>query len=160
MIEKVKVELLTRIANKGKQGDIIEVSRAEARNFMIPKWIAREVNVQRMKEIEARWKREGDIARMAIEEIYALRDALHGHTLMFDLTGSEKRVFGGVGEKEIVDALKKQYHVTFEKKHIKIATWHRLKEVGVYDIVINLGREVYIKIYVELRSKPHEMNKK
>lgn len=158
MSDTVKVELLTRMANKGKPWDIIEVSRPEARNLLIPKGFARMVDANRLREIEAKRKREGDVARMAIEEVYALRNTLHGKTLSFDLAGSEKKVFGWVGEKEILDKLKKDYHVTLEKKHIKLSTGHRLKEIGNYDVVINLGREVYIKMVVELRTKesPHK----
>jgi len=42
--DKVSVRLLTRIANVGKEGEIVEVSRTQAKNYLIPKGLAKEVN--------------------------------------------------------------------------------------------------------------------
>jgi len=39
--DKVSVQLLQRIANVGKEGEIIEVSHAYARNYLIAKKLAR-----------------------------------------------------------------------------------------------------------------------
>ncbi len=58
MADKIQVEVLTRIANKGKPGDIIEVSRSEARNYLIPKGLVREVTPALLAEIEAKRKKQ------------------------------------------------------------------------------------------------------
>ncbi|NCP77251.1 hypothetical protein GW830_03930 [bacterium] len=49
--------------------------------------------------------------------------------------------------------IKKKYGVELEKKHILLPEGHKLKQVGVTDIKINLGSDVNIKMHVEIKSK-------
>jgi large subunit ribosomal protein L9 len=50
--DKIAVRLMTRIANVGKEGDIVEVSRTQAKNYLIPKGIAKEVSEKEIEEIK------------------------------------------------------------------------------------------------------------
>ena len=152
MSDTIVVEMLVRIANKGKPWDIIEVSRSEARNFLIPKKYARELTPDMLRERERKAKKNSEHARSLIEETHKIRDRLHGKTLVFTLAWSEKKVFWSVGEKEIIEKIAKDYGVKLEKKHIKISTGHHLKDVGISDIQINLWRDVYIKMHAELKT--------
>lgn len=153
MSDTLTVEMLVRIANKGKPWDIIEVSRTEARNFLIPKGYARELTREMQLERERKEKKLSENARSLIEESYRIRDLLHGKTIVFELAGSEKKIFWSIGEKEIIDRIARDYGVKLEKKHIKIPTGHHLKDVGTWDIQVHLWPQVYIKMHLEIRTK-------
>ena len=91
---KLSVELLVDIANVGRHGEIIEVSTSQARNYLIPKKLAREVTPERMKQIEVDKKRSADQARMRLEQAFDIQKQLDGQTLEFTLKGKGNKVFG------------------------------------------------------------------
>lgn len=91
---KISVELLVDIANVGRHGEIIEVSSTQARNYLIPKKLAKEVTAERMKQIEIDKKRAADQARMRLEQAFDIQKQLDGQAFEFSLKGKGNKVFG------------------------------------------------------------------
>lgn len=149
----VSVQLLERIANVGKEGEIIEVSHAYARNFLIAKGLARLATPELIKREAEKKKKAQDNKSHLMEARHEIAQKLHNTTLVFELAGSKDKIFGGLGEHEIIQEIKKKYGVELEKKHILLPEGHHLKKVGITDIKINLGSDVNIKMHVEIRSK-------
>ncbi|MDD2891847.1 MAG: 50S ribosomal protein L9 [Candidatus Gracilibacteria bacterium] len=149
----VSVQLLERIANVGKEGEIIEVSHAYARNFLIAKKLARLATPELIKREAEKKKKAQDNKSHLIEARHEIAKKLHGMILTFELAGSKDKIFGGIGEHEIIVEIKKHYGVELEKKHILLPEGHHLKKVGVTDIKINLGSDVNIKMHIEIKSK-------
>ncbi len=134
----VSVQLLERIANVGKEGEIIEVSHAYARNFLIAKGKARIATPELIKREAEKKKKAQDNKSHLVEARHEIGEKLHGMTLTFELPGSKEKIFGGLGEHEIILEIKKKYNVELEKKHVLLPEGHKLKQVGVTDIKINL----------------------
>lgn len=149
----VSVQLLERIANVGKEGEIIEVSHAYARNFLIAKKLARLATPELIKREADKKKKAQDNKSHLVEARHEIAQKLHNTTLTFELAGSKDKIFGGLGEHEIIVEIKKKYGVELEKKHVLLPEGHKLKQVGVTDIKINLGSDVNIKMHVEIKSK-------
>jgi len=150
--DKVHVQLLKRIANIGKEGEIVEVSRTQAKNYLVPKGLAKPATPDLIKREEEKKKRAQDNRSHLVEERHEIAKKLHGATLVFELAGSKDKIFGGLGEHEIITAIKKDHGVILEKKHVLLPEGHHLKKVGVTDIKINLGSDVHIKMHVDIRS--------
>lgn len=148
----VSVQLLERIANVGKEGEIIEVSHAYARNFLIAKKLARIATPELIKREAEKKKKAQDNKSHLIEARHEIGEKLHGKTITFELPGSKDKIFGGLGEHEIIGEIKKQFSVDLEKKHVLLPEGHKLKQVGITDIKINLGSDVNIKMHVEIHS--------
>lgn len=127
--DKIHVQLLTRIANVGKEGEIVEVSRTQAKNYFIPKGLAKLVTPDLIKREEEKKKRAQDNRSHLVEERHEIAKKLHGTTLVFELAGSKDKIFGGVGEHEIVARIKKDHDVSLEKKHVLLPEGHHLKKV-------------------------------
>ena len=83
----LSVELLQDIAHLGRKGDIIEVSSSQARNFLIPKKIAKEVTKDRLQKIENDKKRAQDQARIRLEKAFEIQKILDGQKIEFTLKG-------------------------------------------------------------------------
>ena len=149
----VSVQLLERIANVGKEGEIIEVSHAYARNFLIAKKLARLATPELIKREAEKKKKAQDNKSHLVEARHEIAEKLHGMTLVFELPGSKDKIFGGLGEHEIIKEIKKKYSVELEKKHVLLPEGHKLKQVGTTDIKIHLGSDVNIKMHVEIQSK-------
>ena len=84
---KIMVELLVDIANVGRHGEIIEVSSSQARNYLIPKKLAREITPDRLKQIEIEKKRLALQARERLEKAFEIQKILDGQKLEFTLKG-------------------------------------------------------------------------
>lgn len=91
---KLTVELLVDIANIGRHGEIIEVSSSQARNYLIPKKLAKEVTPERMRQIESEKKRSADQARMRLEQAFDIQKELDGQVIEYTLKGKGEKVFG------------------------------------------------------------------
>lgn len=90
---KILVELLIDMAHLGRKGNIIEVTSVQARNFLIPKKIARAVTPEQLKLIEEKAKRTQDQARMKLEKAYEIQKLLDGQSVSFTLSGKNGKVF-------------------------------------------------------------------
>lgn len=148
----VSVQLLERIANVGKEGEIIEVSHAYARNFLIAKGLARLATPELIKRETEKKKRAQDNKSHLVEARHEIAEKLHNATLTFELPGSKDKIFGGLGEHEIIQEIKKRYTIELEKKHILLPEGHKLKQVGITDIKIHLGSDVNIKMHIDIRA--------
>lgn len=149
----VSVQLLQRIANVGKEGEIIEVSHAYARNYLIAKKLAKLATPELIKKEAEKKKKAQDNKSHLVEARHEIAKKLHNTTLIFELAGSKDKIFGGIGEHEIIMEIKKQHSVELEKKHVLLPEGHHLKKVGVTDIKINLGSDVHVKMHIEIKSK-------
>jgi large subunit ribosomal protein L9 len=148
----VSVQLLERIANVGKEGEIIEVSHAYARNYLIAKKLAKLATPELIKREAEKKKKAQDNKSHLVEARHEIGERLHNATLVFELPGSKDKIFWGLGEHEIIVEIRKVFQVELEKKHVLLPEGHHLKKVGITDIKIHLGSDVNIKMHVEIRA--------
>lgn len=72
---------------------MIEVSTAQARNFLIPKKMAKELTAELMKKRESDEKRAKDQARMRLEQAYEIQKLLDGKEVDMKLKGKNGKTF-------------------------------------------------------------------
>jgi large subunit ribosomal protein L9 len=148
--DKVFVKLLTRLAGIGKEGEIVSVSRSQARNFLIPKKFAVEASEKLIQDEEDKKKRKQDNRMLLVEQRHKIAEQLHGKSIAFTLRGSGDKVFGGIGEHEIIEKIKGQFDVELEKRHIILPEGHHIKSAGKTDIKVHLGEDTYVRMSVEI----------
>jgi ribosomal protein L9 len=91
--EKLRVKLTTRIAGIGKEGEIVEVSHAQAKNYLVPKGLGILMDDKSVAEEEARKKKKQDEKRRLVEDRHKIAEKLHAKTLRFELAGSGGKIF-------------------------------------------------------------------
>jgi large subunit ribosomal protein L9 len=145
----MQVILLEKVANLGQLGDIVKVREGYARNFLIPKGKAKRATEANIAEFENRRteleKAQNDILAAARER--AAR--LEGLTVQVSQkAGVDGRLFGSVTNYDIAEALKAQ---GFEVSKSVVRLPHGpLKQVGDYDIVLDLHGDVKASIKVSV----------
>lgn len=149
-LSKTNVELLQDVANLGRKWAIIEVSTSQARNFLIPKWIAREVTADRLKKIELDKKRAQDQARIRLEQAFEIQKELDGQVLEFTLKGKNGKIFGGLNEHEIGSRIQQKYGIHFEKQDIKLPNKTHIKTAGSHMIYLHITRDTHAKMIVNV----------
>lgn len=149
-VKKISVELLQDVAHMGRKGDIIEVSASQARNSLIPKKIAIEVTAERLKKLENDRKRAQDQARERLEKAFQIQKTLEGQELYFALKGKNGKIFGGLGEHEIIAAIDKKFHIHFEKRDVKLPNKTHIKTSGRHLVYLHITHDTIAKIFIEV----------
>ncbi|MEJ2307561.1 MAG: 50S ribosomal protein L9, partial [candidate division WOR-3 bacterium] len=140
----------------GKKGQVVDVAKGYARNYLIPRNLAL-LNVAGNKSAvkaelqfdEIRQKKD----KAAAEEI---KGKIDGKELTVKAkVGKEGKLYGSVTKQDIVDLLKKD-GFEIDKKILDIDD--HIKEAGSYDIQVNLFKDVKanIKLIVEGESEEEE----
>lgn len=144
----MKVILIDEIRGLGSRGDVVQVKDGYARNFLLPKKLAREATPGNLKAVEQERKKwallsdqEKTVAQKVAEEISGMKVEIHKRV------GETGTLFGSVTSNEIADALEEK-GVKVEKRRIELS--HPIKSLGVHEVDIRLHRDVSAHIQVEV----------
>lgn len=148
----MKVILLQDVKNYGKKGEIIEAADGYARNFLIPKGLAVDVNKQSMNQLKQQKEtKKAEQARLK-EEAISLQNQLKDTVLDIPVkTGEEGRVFGSVSTKQIIEEMEKKHQIKLDKRKMKVD--QALNTLGMNRIVIDLYKDVEGIVSVRLVEK-------
>ena len=146
----MKVILTDEVRGLGGRGEVVSVKDGYARNFLIPKSLAREATPGNLKAAEherKKWDmlsaREKDQAQLAASKMGELK------LVIYKRAGEEGLLFGSVTASEIADLLLQQ-GVEIDKRRIDID--HPIKSLGNHEVEVRLHREVSAKVHVEVHA--------
>ena len=142
----MKVIFLEDVKGKGKKGELKEVSEGYARNFLLPKKLAKEATADNLNTFKMQEKAKA--AQIAREKAEANENAKKLENIVVKIpakAGSNGKLFGAVTSKEISEALK-QHGMNIEKN--KIVLSEPIKTYGAFDIKCKFGYEITGVIHV------------
>ena len=151
----MKVILLENLRKIGSIGDVIDVKRGFARNFLISKKKALFASKQNIKDVENLKK---DLNKKDLErkkEAKEIAEKIQNKTYeTFKLSTENKELYGSVKPTEISE-------IIFNKENIKlnssiIQPIKEIKALGKYSVTINLHSEIQTKIYINVNSQEKE----
>jgi large subunit ribosomal protein L9 len=136
----MKIILLDDVEKLGKLGDVVEVKKGYARNFLFPRNLAIEAADKNLKVLEARKrKREQQFAKEKVQtEELANKIASISCTIPM-AAGEEDKLFGSVTTENIVEAFRSE-GIDIDKKKIHLV--EPIKKLGVYQVEIKLHPEI------------------
>ena len=144
----MKVILIEEIRGLGTRGDVVTVKDGYARNFLLPKNLAREATTGNMKQIEherRKWsllaQQEKDAAQKAADKVKGVKITIEKRV------GEHGHLFGSVTANEIADALLEK-GIEVDKRRIELE--QPIKNLGVHDVDVRLHRDVTAQIKVEV----------
>jgi len=143
----MKVILNKDLAPLGEEGDVKDVAKGYARNYLFPRGIALPYNDRTVKLFEGR--REEIEARKAQKRNDAADIKTRLESLDLSITmpaGANGKLYGAVTTQTIADELSKQGH-QIERKRIEI-TGSNIKNVGKYKVTIKLYESAAAEITV------------
>ena len=150
----MKVILTRDLEGYGFFGDIIEVKRGFANNYLIPRGYAlpaTEGNVKHVQEILRQRRRKLEREKKRAKE---LAKKLEGVVVEIKKpVGEAGKLFGSVTATDVVNALKEQ-GIEVDRKTIVFP--HPIKEIGVYPITVRLHREVSVEIKIDVKPEEKE----
>lgn len=138
----MQVILLEKVVNLGNLGEVVRVRDGYARNYLIPKKIARRATDAALKEFEAR---RAEIEKAQAEKLaiaQAAGEKLNGFTLkLSQKAGVDGRLFGSVTTMDIAAALIKEGFDLVVKSHVRLPDG-AIKAVGEYPVQVALHADV------------------
>lgn len=148
----MEVILLSDVKKVGKKGEIIKVSDGYARNFLIPSKLAvpatavnkdiKAKNDQKEKEEYEANKQKAIDLKNQLEKI---------HVIAYAKAGKEGNMFGAISTKEVASILENEHNIKIDKK--KFVGETNLKSFGVHKLKLELFKDVYAVINVEIKEK-------
>ena len=142
----MKLVLLQDVKALGKKGQLVSASDGYARNFLIPKGLAKEANAQAMNEYKnaensKKYKTEQEIAAAN-----SAKATLDGKTLEIKTkAGKSGKLFGAVTTKDVSANIKQQFSLDIDKHKI---TMNDIKDLGTYTAKIKLYTGITAEINV------------
>ena len=133
----MKVILLQDVKALGKKGDLVNASDGYARNFLLPKNLAREANAQAMNEY--RNAENSKNFKIATEKKQA-----EGYKAQ---AGQGGKLFGSITAKQVAEEIKKQYNINIDKR--KVVLESDIKEFGSYKADVKLYSGIVANITVK-----------
>ena len=141
----MKVILTQDVKGSGKKGELINAADGYARNFLLPKGLAVEANNQAMDELKAKEASKQHKIQVEREAAMEASKKLEGKTVQIKAkAGAGGKLFGAVTNKEVAEAIQKQYNVTVE------VTIGEIKAFGRYTAEIKLYTGISAKMGVEV----------
>jgi large subunit ribosomal protein L9 len=130
--------LLQDVDSLGGRGQAIDVSPGYLRNYLIPRKLAQPATPGALEEAQRR-REAAEKAEKARAEREAQAAGLLGKTVLtiHQRAGEDGKLFGSVGAKEIVDALREARDLRIEKKRVRLE--QPLREVGTFMVEIELA---------------------
>ena len=147
----MKVIFLTDVKGQGKKNQVVEVSDGYAKNFLIPRKLAKPADAQSINDVKV--KAQALEYRIATEKKEAQELAARLKEIVVVIKapgGSDSRLYGSITSKDISDALKASYNIDIDKRKISLAD--PIKAYGNYQADVKLYTEVTGKITVRVEK--------
>ena len=145
----MKVILLENIRKIGSIGEIIDVKRGFARNYLIAQKKALYASKENIKEVEKIKnelnKKDQDKKNLAKD----ISEKIQNKELTIKKLSTEnKELYGSVKPTEISKILNEMYNVNINPSMIQPAK--EIKSLGFFDVILNLHSEVQSKIKLKV----------
>jgi large subunit ribosomal protein L9 len=144
----VELLLIQSVDHLGKQGDVVEVKRGYALNYLLPQGLATLATDHHKRMVEKHKSQLMEIERARLSDLRALSDALAKQSITIEANANDEgHLYGSVGASEITSALRQNnFHITADQVRLE----GPLKELGLYTVKIHLHQEIEadLKVWV------------
>jgi len=130
----MRIILLQNVEKLGKKYDIKEVADGYARNFLIPKGLAKPATKENLKWLETQKEIEVKKAEEELKKVEAVATNIDGQEIIIPVKiGEEGQLFESITSQKIYEKLKE---LGFEIKKSQIDLPEPIKELGEYPVKI------------------------
>jgi large subunit ribosomal protein L9 len=141
----VEVILLSDVDKVGLRGDVVDVARGYARNFLLPRRLAEPASPARVAELR---KRDAERARheaRSVEQAQEIAEVLGKTVLRFDVkAGPTGALFGSVTATDVADEIWRTRKIRVDRR--KIDLHDPIKRIGRYSVPIDVFTDVRVEV--------------
>ena len=145
----MKLILNSDVTKLGRKGDIVDVAKGYARNYLLPKnlaIVATDSNISIAQKIQEKRIAEITESEELAESIkVALADA---HLVIPQKSTDEGTLYAAVANNEIVEVIEKFSGFKIEESQIELND--QVKEIGLHNIKIRISEDVDFDVVLEV----------
>lgn len=146
--EKMKVILIQDLKNKGKKGDIIEVTNGYGNHLISSKQaiVANEENLNDLKlENQKKALQEQEMIRMMKE----LKQEIDKKQIVMQIRiGQEGKMFGSITTKHVAEEFYKQTKILVDRKNLELAS--EINSPGTYTCKVKLYKDIIASFNISI----------
>lgn len=136
----MEVILKSDVKNLGKKGEKVSVSEGYARNFLLPRGLAAELNAQLMSELKNKQSSEKFRAEEELKTAKENAAKINGAIVTVKAKGGANgKLFGSVTVKEIASAVNAAFNISVDKRKLVAED---IKAFGTYNVQVRLHPNV------------------
>ena len=140
----MEVILLSDVDKVGLRGEVVNVARGYARNFLLPRKLAEPATAGRVAELKRLDDQRARHEARSVDQANEIADVLQKTVLSFDVkSGPTGALFGSVTTTDIADELWRTRKIRVDRK--KIGT-DSIRRIGRYSIPIQIFEDVTVEV--------------
>jgi large subunit ribosomal protein L9 len=152
----MKVVLLEDIPGRGRAGQMKEVSKGYAKNFLLPRGLALIATPSIVKQVESRLEKEKLEESIDRERLVELAQQIEGKEIRFKARmGARERLFGSITAADVAEELSRAIGSVVDKKRIDLEKPFR--QAGSHEIAVKLASDIKPKITVVIEEEEKEI---
>ena len=142
----VQLLLIQAVDHVGKQGEVVEVKRGFAVNYLLPQGLATVATEHHKRMVEKHKAKLQDIHNARMSSFRELADEIGKQSVTIEANANDEgHLYGSVGATEIVAGLKRNdITVTADQVRLKGV----LKELGLYTVNIHVAQDIEAELKV------------
>ena len=137
--------LLQDVDNVGLRGDVVDVARGYARNYLLPRRLAEEATPARVAELEKRNSHRARDEAATADQAREIQAVLEKAELRFEMkAGPTGSLFGSVTATNIADELWERHKVRVDRRRIELP--QPIKHVGRYAVPVGIFEDMQTEV--------------
>jgi large subunit ribosomal protein L9 len=141
----MQVILLEDVEKVGLRGEVVDVARGYARNFLLPRRLAETATPARVAELEKRASLRARQEASTFEQARELGTKLEQTELRFEVkAGPTGSLFGSVTPTDLADEIWSVAKIRVDRR--KIALGEPIKKIGRYEVPVELFTDVTVQV--------------
>ena len=140
----MEVILLKDVDKVGLRGEVVNVARGYARNFLLPRKLAELATQGRVAELKRIDEQRARSEARTVEQANEIAEVLRKTVLSFDVkSGPTGVLFGSVTPTDIADELWRTRKIRVDRRKIGTDT---IKRIGRYSIPVQIFEDVSVEV--------------
>jgi large subunit ribosomal protein L9 len=142
----IELLLIQSVDHLGKQGEVVEVKRGFAMNYLLPQGLATVATEHHKRMVDKHKARLLQIQNERLAGLRQLADRIGAQSVTIEANANDEgHLYGSVGAPEISKALK-QNDITVTPDQVRLKG--PLQELGLYTVDIHLGQDIEAQLKV------------
>ena len=140
----MQIILLTDVEKLGLRGDVVDVARGYARNYLLPRRLAETATPARVAEMRRVDEQRARHEARTSEQAQDIAELLGKTVLRFEVqSGPTGSRFGSVTPSDVADEIWRTRKVRVDRRKISVDP---IKRIGRYSIPIELFQDVHVEV--------------
>ena len=140
----MEVILLKDVEKVGLRGEVVNVARGYARNFLLPRKLAEPATPGRVAEVVRLENQRARKEAGTVEQAKEIADVLRTAELSFDVkSGPTGALFGSVTTTDIADQIWVKHKIRVDRRKIDTDS---IKRIGRYSIPVQIFEDVSVEV--------------